>query len=83
MNLVDSIARLARELGLTVGQALAHREHVEYGWRHAFAYADCYVSAEQAERYADHYVSLVRDEINMGYWPSHGPTFADWYRTQP
>ena len=59
---------------------VATAEDREYAWRHAFAYADCYVSTEEATAYADHYTALIANEEELRHWPSHGPTLADWQR---
>ncbi len=59
-------------------QEQEHQDNLEYGWRHAFAYADQFVSTGHAVAYATHYIDLVKDEEDMNYWPSHGLTFADW-----
>lgn len=55
-------------------------EDHEYAWRHAFAYADCHVTTEEAVMYANHYAKLIADEEVMGHWPAHSPTFANWLR---
>lgn len=53
-------------------------EDLEYAWRHAFAYADSFVSTDDAAEYANHYSRLAAAEEDMNHWPDHGPTFADW-----
>lgn len=65
-------------------QPLSHNvaDDREYAWRHAFAYADCYVSTDDAVAYANHYSALIADEDDARYWPSHGSVFMDWRLTQ-
>ena len=50
----------------------------EYAWRHAFAYADCAVSTDDAARYANHYAQLIADEDETRYWPGHSEVFCAW-----
>lgn len=53
----------------------------EYAWRHAFAYADCFVDTDAAVEYANHYATLIADEDDPNYWPSHGSAFVEWCRS--
>src|SRR5947199_8302385 len=40
-----------------------------YAWRHAFAYADRYVSTDDAVAYAWHYENVIAEEEDLDHWP--------------
>lgn len=50
---------------------IATDDDKNHGWRHAFCYADCRVSTDDAEKYANHYLAVVADVENLFDWPDH------------
>lgn len=56
----------------------ATKEDREYAWRHAFAYADQFVSTDDAIEYANHYAKIIENEDEMRHWPGHTDCFGHW-----
>jgi len=53
----------------------------EWVWRHAFSYADYYITTNQAVNYANYYVKLIDWEDMDRDYPEHPDVFLEWRKT--